>query len=510
MGRKKQLLPVLLFIIAMTVPLRAEHVLRAGSPHEPTGIDPAQAWDDISSFYIINIFDTLVHFNPQTRKMEPSLAVSWKTSPDGKAWSFRLRRGVRFHDGTPLDADAVVFTFWRQMDPSNPNRQQDFPLFADIFALLKTVKKIDSYQVQFILSEPFFPFLSTLSVECASIVSPNAVTKTGAGFANQPVGTGPFKLSSWQKTKRLVLIANREYWGGRPRLDKYIDTIEPRGEVLNNYFQQGTLDILHSYSISKMVSYKKQGWIKIMATPYLSVSFIAVNAARPLLKHRRVRQALGYAWDPRAIKLVFQNYVLPIHSLLPKDLITGNPAIKPTGFSLTKAQALLKKEALDGEIELEMLLRKDDVLPYQLFSLYARNLKQVGIKLRLTRMDPHAYSARIAQGDYDLAYSGWIADFPDPDSMIFPLFSEQLQKNGFANIASARRRDLEDLLKAARRERDVQKRQALYFKIDRIAITDGLVIPMYQEKRVIIFNQKIGGVKSDPLGKLFLIDLFLK
>ncbi len=510
MRRKKQALLALLFLMAITVPLTAEHVLRAGSLHEPQSIDPAQAWDDTSSFYVINIFDTLVRFNPKTRKIEPALAISWETSQDGKTWSFRLRRGVRFHDGTPLDADAVVFTFSRQMDPTNPSRRQDFPLFADIFTLLKTVKKVDSHQVQFILSEPFFPFLSTLSVECASIISPSAMKKAGADFASQPVGTGPFKLSSWQKTKRLVLTANREYWGGRPRLDKYIDTIEPQGEVLNNYFQQGTLDILHSYSISKLVSYKKQDWIKIMATPYLSVSFIAVNAAKPLLSRKRVRQALSHAWDPRTLKLVFQNYVLPIHTLLPKGLIADMAEMKPIGFSLAKAQELLKKEALDGEIELEMLLQKDDGLPFQLFSLYARNLKQIGIKLRLTRLDPDAYKARIAQGDYDLAYSGWIADFPDPDSMIFPLLSDQLQKNGFANIAGAKRRDLSDILKAARRERNAQKRQALYIKIDRTVIADGLVIPMYQDKRVIVFNQKIGGLQPDPLGKLFLVDLFLK
>ncbi|MBE0664784.1 MAG: hypothetical protein IH584_03110, partial [Candidatus Aminicenantes bacterium] len=439
-----------------------------------------------------------------------SLAVSWETSRDGRTWTFQLRRGVRFHDGTPFNADAVAYTFFRQMDPANPNRQQDFPLFADIFTFLKSVRKIDSFEVQFILSKPFFPFLATLTVDCAAIVSPHAVQKAGANFANAPVGTGPFKLSSWQKNKRLVLTANREYWRGRPGIDEYIDTIEPRSEILNSYFQQGMLDILYAYSISKMVSYKKQDWVKVIATPYLSVTYAVINSARPPLNRKGVRKALSYAWDPRALKLVFQDYALPVQTLLPMNLAGATPKDQPREFSLAKAQSLLKKEKLADEIQLEMLMQKDDGLLLQLLSMYARNLKQIGIKLKLTRLEPNAYAQRIAKGDFDLAYSGWIADFPDADSMLFPLLSEQLQKQGFANIAGAKRQDLRDLLTAARRERGAKKRQALYQNLNRTIIADGLVIPLFQDKLVILFNRKLGSIQPNPLGKFFLYDLQMK
>ncbi len=212
---KNKVLPALLLLtLAMAAQLAGARVLRSGSPREPGGIDPAQAWDDTSAFYVNNIFDTLVRFDPQSSKIVPSLAVSWETGRDGKTWTFQLRRGVRFHDGSSLDADAVVFTFFRQMDPANPNRQHDFPLFADIFAFLKTVRKLDADRVEFILSEPFFPFLAALTVECAAIVPPSAVKKAGMDFAHQPVGTGPFKLSSWQRNKRLVLTANKELLAG--------------------------------------------------------------------------------------------------------------------------------------------------------------------------------------------------------------------------------------------------------------------------------------------------------
>ena len=499
----------MLFLV-MAAPLPAERIVRSGSLYEPAGIDPAQAWDDTSSFYVCNIFDTLVRFNPQTMKIEPSLATSWETSRDGRTWTFTLRREVRFHDGTPFDADAVVFTFFRQMDPANPNRRHEFPLFADIFTYLQAVKEIGSHQVQFILSEPFFPFLAALTVECAAIVSPTAVKKYGSKFARQPVGTGPFMLSAWQESKRLVLTANREYWRGRPGIDEYIDIIEPRNEILNNYFKEGMLDIINAYSISKMVSYKKQNWVKVVATPYFSVAFAVLNAARPPLNRKGVRQALCHAWDPRALKLVFQDYVLPIHSLLPKGLIADEPEERPIVFSITKAQTLLKKEGLGSEIQLEMLLQKDNGLLFQLFSIYAKNLKQVGVKLKLTLLDTQAYEQRITLGDFDLTNSGWIADYPDPDCMLFPLLSEQLQKQGFPNIVGARRMDLQNLLSMARRESNPQKRQTLYRNLNRSIISDGLVLPLYQDKKVIIFNQKIGHLQPNPLGKFFLFDLQLK
>jgi len=505
---KSLALPALLLLV-LAAPLAPERVIRSGSPREPQSLDPARAWDDTSAFYIHNLFDNLVRFDPQTMRIEPSLAASWETSEDGLTWTFNLRQGPRFHDGTPFDADAVVFTFFRQMDPANPGRQDEFPMFPEIFPFLRAVKKISRHQVQFILSEPFFPFLPSLTVECAAIVSPAAVRKAGKSFARQPVGTGPYRLSSWQKDKRLVLSANPDYWRGRPLVDKYIDTIDARAEMLNNYFQEGQLDIIHAYSISKMVSYKKQDWVQVITAPSLSVAFLVVNDSRPALQSRNVRQALRHAWDPRILTLVYQDFVVPIHTLLPKGLADDGYEAQPAGFSLATAQALIKKES-GGKLQLEMILLKDDGLLFQLVSLYAKALKQAGIRLKLNRLDPDAYARRVARGDFDLTYSGWIADYPDPDSMLSPLLSEQLQKQGFANIVGSQRRGLRERLVQARRESDPAKRLALYREIDRAVIHDGLIIPLFQDKKVLLCHRKLGRIQPTPLGRFSLFDVKMK
>ena len=501
---------LVLSLLAMSAPLVADRVLRSGSLREPASIDPAQVWDDTSSFYVANIYDMLVILDPQTLQLKPGLALSWETSPDGRIWTFNLRRNVRFHDGTPFNADAVVFTFFRQMDPADPNRLTTFPMFAGIFSNLQAVRKTGAYQVQFILAEPFFPFLASLTVDCAAIVSPAAVKQHGPDFARHPVGTGPFKLASWQKDKRLVLKANPDYWRGPPQIDEFIDTVVPQGEMLNKQFKQGQLDILTTYSISKMVGYKKLDWVQVIAAPYLSVTYLVLNAARPQLKSKGVRQALGHAWDPRALTLIFQDYVLPIHSLLPRGLLPDSVQEQAGGFSLARARELLKKEAGRGELQLEMLVGREETLLYQLLTIYARNLKQIGVKLKFTRLDAAALSRRIAANDFDLAYTGWVADYPDPDSMLYPLLSEQLQQQGLANVAASKRRDLLELLARARREGQPDRRRALYRQIDQVLVSDGLVIPLYQDKRVIIFNRRVGNIEPNPLGKLHLFALQIK
>ncbi len=499
-------LPALL-LLALASPLAAVRTVRGGSTHEPVSMDPARVWDDTSSFYVANIFDTLVRLDPRTLGIEPSLATRWENGDNGRSWTFHLRRNVRFHDGTTFDADAVVFSFQRQMDPANARRKEEFPLFHEILNFLKEVRKLDAYQVRFTLSEPFFPFLPSLTADCAAIVSPAAVKKSGAAFARRPVGTGPFKLRSWQRNKRLVLEANPDYWRGRPVIDEFIDIIEPQAELLGKHFEEGRIDMLSTYSISKMASYRKQDWVHICSKPLFSVTYLVLNAARPLLRSRNLRRALSHAWDPRALKLVFQDHVLPIHSLLPPGLAGDGGAVPPLAFSLARARELLKKEGWNAESQLEMLVRRDEGLFFQLLSMYARNLKQVGVKLKLTRLDPEEYLRRVTAGDYDLAYSSWIADFPDPDSMLYPLLSEKLQLQGFATAASSGRKDLLQRLIGARRESDAQKRLAAYREIDRAFVSDGLILPIYQAKSIILFNRKIGSIQPNSLGKLLLFDL---
>ena len=251
--------------------------------------------------------------------------------------------------------------------------------------------------------------------------------------------------------------------------------------------------------------------MRVTSEPLFSVTYVVLNSARPRLRSRAVRQALCHAWDPRALTLVFQDHVLPTHSLLPPGL-AGPAAAAATapelGFSLAKAKALLRRDGVPADAPLEMVLLRDEGLIFQVLSMYAKNLKQAGVLLKLTRLAPEEYARRVAAGDYDLAISSWIADYPDPDSMLFPLLSDKLQQQGFATVANAgNRRELLERLRDARRQGDLARRQAAYAAIDRAVIQDGLVLPLFQAKRVILSHSRLGAIPANPMGRLLLFDL---
>ena len=180
-----------------------------GRGADAIALDPARVTDAESSEVTEQIFDHLVRYKPDSPEIEPSLAESWDESPDGRTWTFHLRKNVRFHDGTPFDADAVVFSFDRQRDPHHPYHQPDFTYWENNFRNIQSVEAVDPYTVRITIERPFAPFLSNLATFPVSIVSPSAVRKWGAEFARHPVGTGPVPL-------RRVVAGRAHHARGQP------------------------------------------------------------------------------------------------------------------------------------------------------------------------------------------------------------------------------------------------------------------------------------------------------
>lgn len=210
---------------------------------DPRGLDPAYVDDGESANPIVNIYDGLVRYKPGNTEIEPALATEWSSSPDGKEWTFKLRQGVKFHDGTPFNADAVVFSVSRQLPPQ---RTDAMPYASFTFGPVQKVEKVDDYTVKFILSEPYAPFLANLAMALAApIVSPAAVEKYGDKFIENPVGTGPFKFVEWKKGQQIVLEANKEYWDGAPKLDKLVYKIVKENSVRASELRTGGIQAMN-------------------------------------------------------------------------------------------------------------------------------------------------------------------------------------------------------------------------------------------------------------------------
>src|SRR5258705_11144407 len=189
--------------------------LVVGLVAEPVNLDPAQVTDLNSNRVGRRVVETLVTFPEESTQIVPGLAESWTVSKDGLHYAFKLRKSVTFHDGTPLNAEAVKFSIERQINPEHPAAKLGkYPFANFFFGNVKAVEVVDPLTVQFVLKEPRASFLAVLTAGAASIVSPTAVNKHGADYPSNPVGTGPFKFGSWERGPKGVLEKNPGYWRG--------------------------------------------------------------------------------------------------------------------------------------------------------------------------------------------------------------------------------------------------------------------------------------------------------
>ncbi|MCP4150486.1 MAG: ABC transporter substrate-binding protein [bacterium] len=488
----------------------AKNIVYSIARSGPATLDPGLAEDDSSPLYTFNIYEPLVRANPKTSQLEPALAVSWESRQGGNYWVFKLRKKVKFHDGTDFNADAVVFSFDRQIDTKFKFRYGDFVMFREIFPYLKNVKKIDDYTVAFDLEKPFYPFLEALTAECAFIVSPTAVKKFGKDFTNNPVGTGPFTLKKWARGERVTLAAYPRYWRGKPGLDEFVVMLNKDDRVLQSLFRRRKVDILFSFSISRATGLKRQKSVSVYHSPKLSIDYISFNLKNKYLKKKNVRKAIQCLWDKRILRLIFQDYVIAANSLLPPGMPGHNPDLK-TAFSIEKALEFLAKEKITGRIPLTFLMLEGPEITARMLSLFTQRLKQGGFDIKVDTVPAKDYYKRVAAGDYDLANGAWLADYPSPHSFIFPMFSGNLQATGFPNLSQHDDNELKKMVAASSLEGNSEKRTALYKKICRIIHDDALLIPLYHDTADFFYNSdRLEGVTLDVFGTMSLYDLKIK
>jgi ABC-type transport system substrate-binding protein len=211
-------------------------------------LDPAAVTDGESSKVVEQIYDNLVRFKPGTAEVEPGLATSWTRNDDGTVWTFTLRTGVTFHDGTPVDAAAVANAFERQRDPDHPHHfdVHQYAYWLDLFPFVERVEEgAEAGTVVFRCSEPVPPFfLQLLATFAMGIPSPQALETYGADMARHPVGSGPFRFARWDEGAEIVLERNDDYWDGAPKLQQVVFQPSENATVRTELLLQGQADLI--------------------------------------------------------------------------------------------------------------------------------------------------------------------------------------------------------------------------------------------------------------------------
>jgi peptide/nickel transport system substrate-binding protein len=272
---------------------------------EPTSMDIASGTGQHNYAVMSNVFENLLIWDDKTIDLHPGLAQSYDVSPDGMAYTFHLRQGVKFHDGTDMDGDAVAFSYSRVLDPDNEYYKvgQPFPLMDFWYGAIDPKQTVvqDKYTVTLKLKQPFSPLEGYLAWPAAAIVSPTAVKKYGAAFRENPVGTGPFKFVSWDHNQKVTFTRFDDYWGDKATLDTLI--FRPLVEEQTRFTElvAGNIDLAYDLPPDNVAQVKSDPRVQYIETPLGHVWFLVLNTIAGPTSDLRVRQAIAHAIDKNAI-----------------------------------------------------------------------------------------------------------------------------------------------------------------------------------------------------------------
>jgi peptide/nickel transport system substrate-binding protein len=486
---------------------REEMTLVVGRPTDAIGLDPAGANETDSAEVVEQIYENLVRYRRGSTTIEPGLAERWDVSADGTRWVFHLRPGVRFHDGTPLDADAVVFSFDRQRDPSHPYHNKSWTYYAASFRNIVSVDKLDPLTVSIEIERAYAPFLANLATTTVSIVSPTAVKKWGDQFAYHPVGTGPFRFVEWSRGDRITLAANHSYWDGAPKIEhlSFVAVRDARQRLSS--IEGGAIDVAERLAPEDLQFVALHPELKIERIAGNNVSYLAMNNEKPPFDDPRVRVAVAHAINKLPIvKMVFQGLATPATGALAPSM-WGHVDLNDYRYDPDLARRELAEAGWTGQRRPKLYVvstpRPYLPSPEQVARIIARNLHDVGMDVELVSNPMAQHVAKTAAGEHDLCILGWNGDNGDPDNFLYSLFdSDNAEKGNASNLAFFRDNQVHGLLHWAQETQDRAQRELYYAQAQHIILDKAPWVPIAHAEIVVARRREVQGLELRPSASL--------
>jgi peptide/nickel transport system substrate-binding protein len=478
-----------------------------GRGGDSVSLDLANATDGESIKAGIQVLENLVIFGKNSMDVEPQLAESWKVSDDGLTWTFKLRKGVKFHDGTPFNAKAVYDSFARVIDKSHPFYGFGKWKYVNMsLGTVNAIKIIDDYTIALVTQKPYAPLLNNLALWLCPILSPKAMEQYKDQIGLNPVGTGPFKFVKWVKDDQIILERNNDYWGEKAKLDRIILKSIPEPSARLMALQSGTVDIADDLDPDSINLVKKEAKHAIIERPSINVGYLALNTEKPVLKDPRVRQAINHAIDKvTLIKTIFQGLAVPAKNPFAPSIWGYNDSIKEYEYSPDKAKKLLAEAKFDMNTELELwampVSRAYMPEPVKTAELIQAYLAAVGIKAKIVRHEWGAYLEKTANGLHDMCMLGWLGGNADPDNFLYGLLSADLAKTpGAANVALWKNAEYTEICLKAQKIFDKGERTKLYMKAQELFHADAPWVPLVHSTVVRCYSKKLHDVPLRPNG----------
>jgi peptide/nickel transport system substrate-binding protein len=402
---------------------------------DAVGLDPAVQTDGNSLVIAQEIFRNLVRFKPGSFDVIPDIGRSWKTSADGKTWIFTLAPGLKFSDGTSLDAKAVKFNFDRWRDSKNPYRGAfPFAYYSDMLggfdrkSLITGVDAPNPTTVVVHLKNAFTPLLRDLALPSLAIGSPAGITAGAQAFDQSPVGSGPYVVSEWVHDDHITLSANPSWPGPKPGYGTVIvrDIPDQSTSVLS--MQKGDIDMLIDPRPDDAKTLAAQPGITLYHPTSNNVMYLAMNVQKKPFGNVLVRRAIAYAIDKEAIvKRFYAEGATVADNWTPVGMLGENPAVKAYPHDPAKARALLAKAGLSHfatELYYPTTPRPYMPEPQRVAEAIQADLATVGIDVTLEPFEFGVFLHKVQNGEHPMCLIGWTGDNGDPDDFMYPLLDQ--------------------------------------------------------------------------------------
>lgn len=501
---------------------KKEQTLIFARSNDTVSLDPQNVTDGESLRVTKNIYDTLVDYKKDSTEVVPGLATSWKTSGDGKTWTFTLREGVKFHDGTEFNADAVVYNFERMMDENHPQHKGTFDYYPSMFngfkgkgSVIESVKAIDKKTVEFKLTAPQAPFLANLGMSCFAIISPAALEKYGEKIGQNPVGTGPFVFKEWKPKESITLVKNDNYWT-KPKLDKLVFKVIPDNSARLTALKNGEIDLMDGLNPSDFASVNSDSKLQTYKRPPMNVAYLTMNTSKAPFDNVKIRQAISYATNKKGIVDAFYaGLAEPAVNMIPSSMWGFNKDIKDYEYNLETAKKLVAEAGYPNGLDTELWVMSGgrSYMPQaqKVAEAMKADLDKIGIRVKIVSTEWATYLKKLKNAEHPMALIGWIGDNGDPDNFLYVLLDKDNAKPPAAQNYSMYKNDkVHDLLIKAQTTADQAQRTQLYMEAQKIIHDDAPTVPLVHSQAALAGSKKVKGYVPHATGSESFADVSIE
>jgi len=458
----------------------------------PTNLDPRVGIDGQSERINALIFDDLLdrdeHFN-----VKPALAESWQ-NPDPLTYIFYLRHGVKFHDGRPLTARDVKWTFDSLLEGKIRSTR------AAAYRFVERIEAPDDFTIVFRLKQPFSPLPWNLSGGAMGIVPYGSLGE----MTTHPIGSGPFRFVSAEQDRDVVVERNDAYWGEKANVQRVRFAVVPDTTTRALELRKGSADVESKALTADMVlALQKEPNLEVEHAPGTALTYLAFNMRDPILRDVRVRQALAYAIDRGPIICyLWRSFAQPAHSVLPPESWAYDADVQKYTYDPARARQILDAAgypATNGvRFHLTMKTSTEETTR-TMAAIFQQQLRDVGIALDIRTFEFATFFSDVSKGAYQMYSMNWAGGNEDPDIFEYAFHSDKFPPNG-ANRSFYVNHKLDALIDQGLTESDPARRKATYSEVQKILATDLPYIDLWFLDNVVVHTKRVRNLTLNPFG----------